>query len=222
MLNPKGILFDLDGTLIDTSRDITSNMNRAFVEMGYPQLSHEAILSHVGFGAHFLVEECLKTNQPDIKVDETLVTEIWERFRDFYRIHIVDESQPYPGVVDFLKQEKRPMAVISNKPEELVKAVLTELNLLDYFKFSWGRDTLPVSKPNPEVVRYGIHELGIEIASDVCMVGDNPVDIIAGKGAGAVAVAVSYGFSPVHILEKESPDYLFSNFIDFSKAVRGT
>ena len=115
-----------------------------------------------------------------------------------------------------------PMANESETAVEFVKAVLREMNLLEYFKFTWGRDTLPVSKPDPEVVRYGIHELGIEIASDVCMVGDNPVDTIAGKGAGAVAVAVSYGFSPVHILEKEAPDFLFSNFSDFSTAVKNS
>jgi len=220
MLNPKGILFDLDGTLIDTSRDITSNINRAFVDMGYQQLPHETVLSNVGFGAHFLVEKCLQIHQPDIVVDDKLVTEIWERFREFYRHHIVDEAQPYPGVVDFLKLEKRPMGVISNKPEEFVKAVLRELNLLHYFKFSWGRDTLPVSKPDPEVIRYGVHELGFESASDVCMVGDNPVDTIAGKGAGAVSVAMSYGFSPVHLLKNESPDYLYHSFPDFVDAIR--
>ncbi len=220
MLNPKGLLFDLDGTLIDTSRDITSNINRAFVDLGYQQLPHETILSRVGYGAHYLVEKCLQVHQPDIKVDDALVTEIWERFRDFYRIHTVDEAQPYPGVVTFLEEEKRPMGVISNKPEELVKAVLKEMNLLEYFKFTWGRDTLPVSKPDPEVVRYGIHELGFETAAQVCMVGDNPVDTIAAKGAGAISIAMSYGFSPIPILKQESPDYLFSSFTEFIDALQ--
>ena len=129
MLNPRGILFDLDGTLVDTSRDITANINRAFESLGYPQLSHETILSHVGYGAHFLVQKCLQINTPDIKVDDKLVTEIWEKFRDFYRNHIVDEAQPYPGVIEFLRDESRPMGVISNKPEEMVKGVLRELKL---------------------------------------------------------------------------------------------
>ncbi len=222
MLNPKGILFDLDGTLVDTSRDITANLNRAFHSLGYPQLSHETILSHVGYGAHFLVEKCLQENQADIKVDDQLVTELWELFRDHYRLHIVDEANPYPGVVEFLEQEKRPMGVISNKPEEFVKAVLLELGLLRYFKFSWGRDTLPVSKPDPEVIRYGIHELGFEDATQVCMVGDNPVDTIAAKGAGAISVALSYGFSSQAILEQEKPDHLFHSFQDFSKTIRNS
>ena len=94
MLNPRGILFDLDGTLVDTSRDITSNINRAFKAMGYPQLSHETILSHVGYGAHYLVQKCLQINSPEIKVDDKLVTQIWEKFREFYRVHIIDEAQP--------------------------------------------------------------------------------------------------------------------------------
>lgn len=220
MLNPKGILFDLDGTLVDTSRDISENLNRAFASMGYQQLSHEAILSHVGYGAHFLVEQCLKVHLPDIKVNDQLVTEIWEQFRDFYRVHIIDEAQPYKGVIDFLNAEQRPMGVISNKPEEFVKAVLTGLNLLQYFKFTWGRDTLPVSKPDPEIIRYGIHELGLNDPRQVCMVGDNPVDTIAAKGAGAIAVAVSYGFTPVHFLERESPDHLYHSFLDFSREIQ--
>ena len=215
MLDPKGILFDLDGTLVDTSRDITSNINRAFEAMGYPRLPHETILSHVGYGAHFLVEKCLKENFADIKVDEKLVTTIWEKFRDFYRVHIIDEAEPYPGVVEFLQQDNRPMGVISNKPEEMVRAVLRELHLDHHFKFMWGRDTLPVSKPDPEVIRYGIHELGFNNPGEVCMLGDNPVDTIAAKGAGAISVALSYGFTPSEVLEKEDPDYLFHAFNEF-------
>ncbi len=216
MQHLKGILFDLDGTLVDTSRDITANLNRAFESMGYPQLSHETILSHVGFGAHFLVEKCLKINHPDIKVDEKLVTDLWERFRDFYRVHIIDEAFPYPGVTEFLEQESRPMGVISNKPEEFVQAVLRELGLIHHFKFTWGRDTLPVSKPDPEVIRYGVHEVGLDNSRDVCMVGDNPVDIIAARGAGAISVALSHGFSSSKLLEKEEPDYLFDSFQGFA------
>ena len=219
MLNPRGILFDLDGTLVDTSRDITANLNRAFVSLGYQHLPHETILSHVGYGAHYLVQQCLQIHQPEIKVEEKLVTELWEQFRAFYREHIIDEAQPYPGVLPFLKQEKRPMGVISNKPEEFVQAVLRELNLLQYFKFAWGRDTLPVSKPDPEVIRYGVHELGFDQAADVAMVGDSPVDTRAAKGAGAISIALSYGFSPLKELEAEKPDYLFHRFVDFSAAI---
>ena len=220
MLNPRGILFDLDGTLVDTSRDITANINRAFKSMGYPQLSHETILSHVGYGAHYLLQQCLQINMPGIKVDEKLVTSIWEKFRSHYNLHIIDEAQPYPGVVEFLEHEDRPMGVISNKPEEMVRAVLRELNLWQYFKFSWGRDTLPVSKPDPEVIRYGIHELGIKQPGDVCMLGDNPVDTIAAKGAGAIAIALSYGFSSVEVLEQEQPDFLYHSFEEFSKTIQ--
>ncbi len=220
MLNPAGILFDLDGTLVDTSRDITANLNRAFESLGYQQLSHETILSHVGFGAHFLVEKCLQIQHPDIRVDDQLVTEIWERFRDFYRDHIIDAAQPYPGVIEYLKNENRPLGVISNKPEEFVKAVLSELDLIRYFKFSWGRDTLPVSKPDPEVIRFGVHELGFAGSGTVCMVGDNPVDIIAAKGAGAISVGVTYGFTDAQLVEKEQPDHLFHSFPDFVRAVR--
>ncbi len=215
MLNPRGILFDLDGTLVDTSRDITANINRAFVSMGYQRLPHETILSHVGHGAHFLVQKCLEENYSDITVDEKLVSTIWEKFREFYRDHIIDEAQPYPGVVEFLQNDNRPMGVVSNKPEEMVRAVLRELNLDNHFKFMWGRDTLPVSKPDPEVIRYGIHELGISFPGDVCMLGDNPVDTIAAKGAGAISVALSYGFTPVEILEQEAPDFLYHSFNEF-------
>lgn len=219
MLNPRGILFDLDGTLVDTSRDITANLNRAFEALGYQQLPHEIILSHVGKGAHYLVQQCLLVHEPEIKVDEKLVTMLWEKFRDFYRTHIIDEAQPYPGVREFLMKENRPLGVISNKPEQMVIAVLKELNLSKFFKFYWGRDTLPVAKPDPEVIRYGIHELGIEDAADVCMLGDNAVDTIAAKGAGAIAVAMAYGFSSVEELEREKPDFLFHSFVEFSNNI---
>ncbi len=220
MLNPRGILFDLDGTLVDTSRDITSNLNRAFESMGYPQLPHATILSHVGNGAHYLLEQCLQINQPDMKVDDKLVTSIWEKFRELYLVHIIDEAQPYAGVVEFLESERRPMGVVSNKPEVMVRAVLRELKLLHHFKFTWGRDSLPVSKPDPEVIRYGIHELGIDVPGDVCMLGDNPVDIIAAKGAGAIAIALSYGFSSVEVLENAQPDFLYHSFEEFAKSIQ--
>ncbi|MEA3287140.1 MAG: HAD-IA family hydrolase [Candidatus Marinimicrobia bacterium] len=221
MLNPNGILFDLDGTLVDTSRDISANLNRAFEALGYPRLTHEKILSHVGYGAHFLVQQCLQTHRPDVKVDDQLVTEIWEKFRDFYHIHIIDDAQPYPGVIEFLKREqRRPMGVISNKPQDMVRAVLKGLDLLQYFKFSWGRDTFPVSKPDPEIIRYGVHELGFDDPGQVCMVGDNQVDTIAAKGAGAVSVAVTYGFTPSARLEQEEPDYLLNSFPEFVEALR--
>ena len=218
MLSTEGILFDLDGTLVDTSRDITANLNRSFQALNYPRLPHETILSHVGNGAHYLVEKCLQIHQPDIKVDDQLVTTIWEGFREFYRHHIIDEAQPYPGVVEFLKKEHRPMGVISNKPEEFVVAVLEALGLHEYFKFLWGRDTLPVSKPDPEVIRYGIHELAFDDPGQVCMVGDNPVDIIAAKGAGAISVGVTYGFSEAKLLQKETPDFVFDSFTEFAVA----
>ena len=219
MLNPNGILFDLDGTLVDTSRDISANLNRAFEALGYPRLTHEKILSHVGYGARFLLQQCLQERQPDLKVDDQLVTDIWEKFRDFYNVHIIDEAKPYPGVIEFLKQESRPLGVISNKPETMVRAVLKGFDLLQYFKFSWGRDSLPVSKPDPEVIRYGVHELGFDDPGQVCMVGDNQVDTIAAKGAGAVSVAVTYGFTPSERLEQEEPDHLFNSFADFAQAI---
>lgn len=217
----QGYLFDLDGTLVDTSRDITANLNRAFVTFGYPELPHEVILSHVGFGARFLVEQCLKVNKSDVQVDDKLVTEFWESFRDHYRDHIIDHALPYTGVREFLKATQQPMGVISNKPEEFVKAVLVALDMDQHFKFMWGRDSLPVSKPDPEVIRYGVYELGVSEASSVCMVGDNPVDIIAAKGAGALAVGLSSGFSPVDHLEAEHPDYLFHSFEAFALTFRG-
>ena len=216
MTNIKGLLFDLDGTLVDTSRDITANMNRAFVSFGYPELPHEVILSHVGFGANFLVEQCLKINHPTLQVDEKLVTAFWEKFRDHYRQHIIDFAQPYAGVRAFLESSPLPMGVISNKPEEFVKAVLLALGMDQHFKFMWGRDTMPVAKPDPQVIRYGVADLGLETPATVCMLGDNPVDIIAARGAGAIAIGLASGFSPRALLEAEDPDYLFPSFEAFA------
>jgi len=112
------------------------------------------------------------------------------------------------------------MGVVSNKPEEMVKAVLRELGLEQYFAFTWGRDTLPVFKPDPQVIRYAIHELGVEEASRVCMVGDNPVDIQAAKGAGAISVAVSYGFTSSKLMDQEAPHHLCTDFKSVADLLR--
>jgi phosphoglycolate phosphatase len=215
-----GILFDLDGTLVDTSRDISTNLNRALDTYDYTQLDHDIILSYVGNGAQYLVTKCLQHHRPDIEVDEKLVTQIWEKFRDHYRDHMVDEAEPYPGVLNFLDDEHRPMGVISNKPEEFVRGVLTALGMSRYFKFMWGMDTLPVSKPDPQVIKYGIHELGIETSKRVCMVGDHPVDTIAAKGANAVSVALASGFTPARILKDAQPDFLFKDFKSFAEVFK--
>ena len=216
----KGLLFDLDGTLVDTSRDITGNLNRALESHGYQQLSHEIILSHVGKGAQYLVTKCLHHTDTEIRVDDQLVTRIWEKFREHYREHLVDESQPYPGVIDFISSENRPMGVISNKPEEFVRGVLRALNMDQHFKFMWGRDTLPVAKPDPQIIHYGIHELGIGDDVPVCMVGDHAVDAQAAQGAGAISVALASGFSSVSDLQQVKPDFLFTDFNSFAKVFK--
>lgn len=220
MTEVSGFLFDLDGTLVDTSRDISANLNRALNSYGYDQLDHELILSYVGNGAQYLVTKCIQHHEPSVLVDDELVTKIWEKFRDHYREHIIDEAEPYPGVVDFLIKENRPMGVISNKPEEFVRGVLNALGLGKHFKFMWGRDTLPVSKPDPQVIRFGIHELGLDEAKAVCMVGDHMVDTRAAKGAGAISVALASGFTPQDQLKEADPDFLFKDFNSFAEVFK--
>lgn len=219
-MDVNGLLFDLDGTLVDTSRDISANLNRALNSYGYGQLDHEIILSYVGNGAQYLVTKCIQHYEPHVNVDDGLVTKIWEKFRDHYREHIVDEAKPYPGVLEFLAQEERPMGVISNKPEEFVHGVLQTLGMANHFKFMWGRDTLPVAKPDPQVIHYGIHELGLDGSHSVCMVGDHMVDTRAAKGAGAISVALASGFTSIEELKEADPDFLFEDFNSFAEAFK--
>ncbi len=182
------IIFDLDGTLVDSGIDITNALNYAITPYGLNSLAGEDTIKMVGEGLTRLIEKILGDNNAFIK-DAVL-----DRFIKYYSEHLTDFTKPYPGVIktlEMLGDYKK--AIISNKRESLSKKLLEQLGLMKFFDVVLGSDSAPEKKPSPAPVKKVLEILGIEPHRAI-IVGDSDFDIQAGKGAGLIAVAVTYGF----------------------------
>jgi phosphoglycolate phosphatase len=196
------ILFDLDGTLIDSSRDLCTSVNKLRADLSLAPLELRAVLAGIGNGARSLVQKSLP-DPPPVPVDDAL-----QRFRAIYAAHLLDTTQPYPGIEALLaRRVGQPMAVVSNKPERFTRRIVEALGWADSFAPVLGGDSLPTRKPSPEML------LAACAAHDAdprhcIMVGDGPQDIAAGRAAGMRVVAVSWGFHARRALESLRPDHL--------------
>lgn len=184
------IIFDLDGTLIDSSGDIAWSANRTLEAFGYVPKGMEDVKAHVGWGVKNLLEK-LMPDMPSDRLDEARL-----KFLEFYGTHLVDETIVYPGVKDaiglFRKKGKK-LAVATNKPYFLAQGILLELDMWKDFNMVIGGDSMPDKKPSPEPIIKILGELGVS-PQDAVMVGDSPIDNEAGRAAGISTIGVTYGF----------------------------
>lgn len=184
----KLILFDLDGTLVDTSKDITNALNYALKADGIKELTVQDTIKMVGEGITRLIEKIL--DEKKLRVRDKII----KRFLSYYSEHLADYSYEYPYVRETLEQLGRyKKAVISNKRESLSIELLKRLNLLKYFDLVAGSDTISEKKPSPRPVLYIIEKLKAG-KNESIIVGDSNYDIEAGKKAGIKTVAVTYGY----------------------------
>ena len=182
------IIFDLDGTLVDSGKDITKALNYAITPYGFKPFTVEDTIKMVGEGLTKLIEKILGDNNVSIK-DAVL-----DRFIKYYSEHLADFTMPYPGVIKTLEMLGRyKKAVISNKRESLSKKLLEQLGLMKFFDVVLGSDSAAEKKPSPAPVKKVLEILGVEPQRAI-IVGDSDFDIQAGKGAGLITVAVTYGF----------------------------
>ncbi|MBI5204548.1 MAG: HAD-IA family hydrolase [Nitrospirae bacterium] len=185
--NPELIIFDLDGTLVDSSTDITNALNYAIKPYGLKPLTIKDTVKMVGEGLTRLVEKIV-VNNTGIK------NEVLDRFIAYYTEHLTDFTKPYPGIIEALEKLKRfKKAVISNKREALSKKLLEDLGLLRFFDIVLGSDSVHEKKPSPVPVKKVLELLKIA-PGKALIVGDSNFDIQAGKSAGIITVAVTYGF----------------------------
>ncbi len=211
----KLIIFDLDGTLIDSSIDITNALNYALEPYSFKRLTVNDTIKMVGEGITRLIEKLVASawgNEVPPRAPAGIQTEVTERFLKHYTQHILDYTKEYPGVKETLERlNNYKKAVISNKRESLSKMVLDGLGLSRYFDIIIGSDTTPEKKPSPMPILKVLSELHVRPA-DAVIVGDSNYDVDAGKAAGVTTVAVTYGYRPREVIAHA--DYLIDRMTD--------
>jgi phosphoglycolate phosphatase len=217
MISPT-IVFDLDGTLVDTAPDLVATLNVIFARARLPQVAYEAARNMVGGGARAMIERGLRAER------RTLATADVERmvadFVDHYAAHIADRSRPFAGLeaaLDALAGGGCRLAVCTNKLEGLSVRLLDAFGLSPRFSAICGADTFGLQKPDPEMLRRTIGRAGGSVARAI-MVGDSIADIATARATGVPVVAVDYGYTPTPVSEL-GPDRVIRSLADLPAAV---
>ena len=203
------LIFDLDGTLIDSRLDLVHSVNATLRHMKRPELPDDVIASYVGDGAPALIGRALGQEAGD----EKLVRSGLEYFLAYYREHKLDHTHVYEGISAALASMQnshngrpRKMAVLSNKPVNPSRAIVEALGLGNFFPLVYGGNSFATKKPDPEGAQTILREMGSE-PQETLIVGDSGVDVLTGRNAGTWTCGVTYGFAP-HTLHDPAPDLL--------------
>jgi len=210
------IIFDLDGTLIDSSDDIAWAANRTLVYMGYNEMDLDAIKEGIGWGVKTLLQKLMPQEGTE-RIDEARV-----KFLEYYWDHLTVNTILYPGVretIDYFKDHDKKMAIVTNKPIKFTEKILNELALKDFFLMVLGGDSLMNRKPDPEPVEKVISTLGVTKGKTV-FVGDSKIDGETGKRAGIFTIGVEYGFRGRKELEEAGFDVIISEFPELTRILK--
>ena len=205
MFKTELIIFDLDGTLIDSSEDIAWAVNKTLKQMGFDEFSYQAIKERIGWGVKMLLEKVLPADK------QNLLEEARSIFMGYYSDHLLVRSKLYPGVMDILNHFKnKKLAVATNKPFNLTEKILDGLNISGYFKKVVGGDGVQNKKPSPEAIEIILRELRVSPEKSI-FVGDSLIDIEAGKKAGVMTIGAAYGFRGRRELEDAGADVIIED-----------
>ncbi|HET9400176.1 MAG TPA: HAD-IA family hydrolase [Candidatus Acidoferrales bacterium] len=204
----RAVIFDLDGTLIDSKLDLVLAVNAAMTHMGRAELDHETIATYVGNGAPVLMRRALGTNASDEQCQRAL-----DFFLRYYREHMLDNTVAYPGVREGLAaMNGLAMAVLTNKPVRISQMILDGLGLAAYFRFVYGGNSFETKKPDPYGVNLLLKDFGVS-AREALIVGDSDVDVQTARNAGTWACGVSYGLGS-HKLNEVPPDVMLDSLAE--------
>lgn len=211
------VIFDLDGTLIDSKLDIAQAVNATLTAMGRESLPNETIYSFVGHGAPMLIRRVMGEAATDEDCAKAL-----QYFVDYYHQHRVDYTTLYPGAgstIDSFAEAGVKMAILTNKPEKISKAIMEDLGVAHHFIQVYGGNTFDQKKPHPIGIQKLIEQTGIA-PEKTLMVGDSNVDIETAYNAGVGSCGMKYGFKP-ESLEDPKPHYLLETFPELKPIVLG-
>lgn len=205
----RAVIFDLDGTLVDTAPDLMGATNHILALMGRRAITMDEVRAFVGHGAKALIARgAVATGEP---LDDASLSHYFAEFLRYYEAHIADHSQLFPGVEKLLSrlQDKQvKLGVCTNKLEGLSVRLLKEIGLAPYFGAVVGPDTIHIAKPDPAPYRETLRRLGAERS---VMIGDSETDIKTGKAAGVPVFAVTFGYTPMPV-ETYNPDAVVSHY----------
>jgi phosphoglycolate phosphatase len=225
----KLLVFDLDGTLIDSAQDLCNSVNAALAQYGRGPLGDPEIASFVGNGAPMLMRRSLALAD-DIhpaQVDEALLADAYAFFLKYYREHKLDFTYAYDGVLEALAALRdlhdthgglpRIMAVLTNKPVRPARGICEGLGMADYFLHIYGGDSFAIKKPDPLGLRTLMQEAGVT-PDETVMIGDSKVDMETARNAGTWAIGCAFGFGPQNLSEVQ-PDIIVDRASDWTVAL---
>ncbi len=202
------IIYDLDGTLVDTLEDITCAANHMLRMLQTPGVLAREVRGYIGCGVQELVKRCVKTEDPK-RIEYGVSV-----YRAYYARHMLDQSRLYPGaqaVLDYFKARRQ--AVITNKPNPFSREILTALGVADYFFEIIAGDSAYPKKPDPAAALAIMQQAGSH-PEETLLIGDSPIDIETGRRAGVATVGILHGFSDKDELLAAAPDLLVRDFAE--------
>ena len=212
------IVFDLDGTLIDTAPDLIDTLNLVLAREGLPAMPFEAARRLIGGGSRGMLERALiEEGRPATKAE---MDRLFAVYIEHYAAHIADRSRPFPqleATLDRLAADGHRLAVCTNKLEWLARRLLTILKLTPYFAAICGQDTFGMQKPDPEVLRRTIRQAGGEPEAAI-MIGDSGTDVRTARAAQVPVIAVDFGYTEVPIATLR-PDRIISSYGELPGAI---
>jgi phosphoglycolate phosphatase len=218
MTSPRTLVFDLDGTLVDTAPDLINALNFVLDREGLPPVPLASARNMIGAGARKLIERGLELEGRTAGIED--ITRLTKDFIDYYAAHIADISRPFEGLegaLDDLATRGYRFAVCTNKLEWLSKLLLDQLGLSARFSAICGADTFGVSKPDPAILRQTVARAGGQLSSAI-MVGDAGPDIGVARRAGVPVIGVGFGYTDIPIADLK-PDRLINHMNELPAAV---
>lgn len=208
------LVFDLDGTLVDSKVDLAGSVNHALAAFGFPVLPHPVIYSYVGDGATMLIRRAVGQE------GNGALPAVLKRFLEHYGRHLLDTTVPYPGVPESLAEWAGVyrMAVLTNKPLDMSRKILSGLLLSRYFADVVGGDSFDTKKPEPEGLLRIMERFGVS-PGETLMIGDSANDVLAGRRAGVSTCGVTYGLGAAGFAASP-PDFTISRFPDLFDRIR--
>jgi phosphoglycolate phosphatase len=210
----EGILFDLDGTLIDSKRDLARSIHDLQRAHGLRLSSEDAIGRFIGDGVEKLVERATGIHAP------RALSQAVKEYKAYYRRHALEHTRPYPGVKSALRHfRKKKMAVVTNKPAGISKHIIKRLGIQRFFGAVIGGDSVRRKKPAPDALRLAMKRLRLRNPQAVLMVGDSEQDVRAGRSAKVRTCGVISNIADIKLLKASKPDFTINSLRDLTRII---